>query len=240
MTAPPGRRIWPAALAALVVLPLAGATAQSTDTLLTLVDHLVYATPDLQLGVARIEALLGVRAAPGGQHPGRGTRNALLSLGPTAYLEIIGPDPEQPAPTLPRPFGIDDLREPGLVAWAAKSPALEALARDAARGGVTLGEIIAGSRRRTDGVMLSWRYTDPRTVVADGIVPFFIDWGSTPHPAASAAAGASLVAFRAEHPDAERVQGALRRVKIDLSVRPGPRAALIAVVNSPRGRVELR
>lgn len=240
MTAPPCRRIWPAALAALAVLRLAGATPQSTDTLLPVVDHLVYATPDLQLGVARIEALLGVRASPGGQHPGRGTRNALLSLGPTAYLEIIGPDPEQPAPALPRPFGIDDLREPRLVAWAAKSRALEVLARDAAAGGVTLGEIIAGSRRRTDGVMLSWRYTDPRTVVADGIVPFFIDWGSTPHPAASAAAGASLVAFRAEHPDAERVQGVLRRVKIDVSVRPGARAALIAVVNSPRGRVELR
>jgi hypothetical protein len=233
-------RIWPAALAALALLPLAGATAQSTDTLLRLVDHLVYATPDLQLGIERIERLLGVRASPGGQHPGRGTRNALLSLGPSVYLEIIGPDPEQPAPALPRPFGIDDLREPRLAAWAAKSRALDQLARDAARGGVILGEVISGSRRRTDGVVLSWRYTDPRTVVADGIVPFFIDWGSTPHPAASAAVGASLVAFRAEHPDAERVQPALRRLSIDLAVRQGARAALIAVVSSPRGRVELR
>jgi hypothetical protein len=240
MTAPPCRRIWPAALTALAVFPLAGATAQSANTLLSLVDHLVYATPDLQRGVERIETLLGVRASPGGQHLGRGTRNALLSLGPTAYLEIIGPDPEQPAPALPRPFGIDDLREPKLVAWAAKGRALEGLARDAASGGVTLGDVISGSRRRSDGVMLSWRYTDPRRVVADGIVPFFIDWGSTRHPAASAANGASLVAFRAEHPDAERVQGALRRLKIDLAVRPAARAALIAVVDSPHGRVELR
>jgi hypothetical protein len=163
-----------------------------------------------------------------------------LSLGPAAYLEILGPDPEQPAPALPRPFGIDDLREPALVAWAAKGRALEGLARDAASGGVTLGDVISGSRRRSDGVMLSWRYTDPRTVVADGIVPFFIDWGSTPHPAASAATGASLVAFRAEHPDAERARGALRRLQIDLAVRQGAHAALIAVVDSPRGRVEFR
>jgi len=240
MIAPPCRRMWSAALTALAVFPLAGATPQSTDALLGLVDHLVYATPDLQLGVERIETLLGVRASPGGQHLGRGTRNALLSLGPTAYLEIIGPDPEQPVPASPRPFGIDDLREPKLVAWAAKGRALDGLARDAASAGVTLGDVISGSRRRSDGVMLSWRYTDPRRVVAEGIVPFFIDWGSTPHPAASAAIGASLVAFRAEHPDVERVQGALRRLKIDLAVRQGARAALIVVVNSPRGRVELR
>jgi hypothetical protein len=228
-----------ASLAALVVLAVTGSFAQS-DRLLAAVDHLVYATPDLQLGIDRIEKLLGVRASPGGQHPGRGTRNALISLGAGAYLEIIGPDPEQPAPAQARPFGIDDLEEPRLVAWAAKGTGLEQLARDAARGGVTLGEVISGSRRRTDGVVLSWRYTDPRTVVADGIVPFFIDWGKTPHPAASAARGASLVARRAEHPDAPRVQTARGRLGVDLTVRQGPRAALIAVVSGPRGRVELR
>jgi hypothetical protein len=161
------------------------------------VDHLVYATPDLQRGIERIEGLLGVRAAPGGQHPGRGTRNALVALGPAAYLEIIGPDPEQPTPKEPRPFGIDGLREPRLMAWASKGTDLEQIASTAQRHGVKLGPVIAGSRRRADGVMLSWRYTDPRTVVANGIVPFFIDWGKTPHPSATAAPGASLIACQA-------------------------------------------
>ena len=208
--------------------------------LLATVDHLVYATPDLQVGIDRIERVLGVRATPGGQHPGRGTRNALLSLGPGTYLEIIGPDPEQPAPAQPRPFGIDDLKEPRLAAWAAKRQDLEHFASDAGRGGVKLGEVISGSRQRADGVVLFWRYTDPRTVVAGGIVPFFIDWGKTPHPAGTATQGASLIGLRGEHPDSEQVQNALNRLGLDLRVQPAPRAALIATVSAPRGRVELR
>jgi hypothetical protein len=207
---------------------------------LSSVDHLVYATPDLQLGIETIEKLFGVRATPGGQHPGRGTRNALVSLGPGVYLEIIGPDPEQSAPPQPRPFGIDDLKQSRLVTWAAKGRNLESFANEAGRSGVQLGQVIDGSRRRTDGVMLSWRYTDPRTVVSDGVVPFFIDWGQTPHPSSAAAPGASLVGLRAEHPDPERVQKALSRLGLDLPVQRGPRPALIATVNSPRGRVELR
>jgi hypothetical protein len=88
--------------------------------------------------------------------------------------------------------------------------------------------------------MLSWRYTDPRTIVGGGVVPFFIDWGSTPHPAVTATQGASLVALRAEHPDAEQVQRMLDGLGLDLKVQQGSRPALVAVINSPRGRVELR
>ena len=57
-----------------------------------IVDHLVYATPDLSMGVQRIAEWLGVEPVPGGQHPGRGTRNALVALGPASYLEIVGPE----------------------------------------------------------------------------------------------------------------------------------------------------
>src|SRR5262245_37287646 len=90
------------------------AQARDNPALLRTVDHLVYATPDLAVGIRRIETLLGVQATPGGQHPGEGTRNALVALGPTSYLEIIGPDSEQPTPAGPRKFGIDDLKEPRL------------------------------------------------------------------------------------------------------------------------------
>jgi Glyoxalase-like domain len=194
----------------------------------------------LNRGVEEIEKLLGVRATPGGQHPGRGTRNALITLGPASYLEIIGPDPDQPPPKAPRPFGIDGLKKSRLVAWAAKGADLERLRDDAVRKGIGLGEVLSGSRRRSNGVLLEWRYTNPQTVLAHGLIPFFIDWGQSPHPAQSAAKGPSMIALRAEHPDAQRVQHLLRELGLDLPVQLGATHALVAIIDSPRGRVELR
>ena len=226
----------------LVVLVLASiATLEAQlSPLLAEIDHLVYATPDLDLGVSTIEKTLGIRATPGGQHPGMGTRNALVALGPASYLEIIGPDPDQPMPTGPRRFGIDTLTAPRLIGWVAKSRELDAVAARAAASGVPLGPVIPGSRKRPDGVMLSWRYTDPSIVAADRLVPYFIDWGSSPHPSATAARGATLVRLRAEHPDAPRVQKMIDALGLHLRVEKGSTPAMIATIDSPRGRVELR
>lgn len=214
--------------------------APGPDRAVPLVDHLVYAVPDLELGIARIESLLGIRAVQGGRHPGGGTRNALVSLGPGTYLEIIGPDPEQPEPEARRVFGIDELVEPRLATWAARGRELEALRAEASAAGVHLGDVAGGSRMRPDGVLLSWQYTSPEAVIADGLVPFFIDWGDSPHPSASAPAGARLVGLRAEHPAPDEIRGTLLAVGIDMPVEAGPEPALIAVIEGPRGSVELR
>jgi hypothetical protein len=204
------------------------------------VDHLVYATPDLDRGIAEIEQLLGVRASAGGQHPGRGTRNALLALGPASYLEIIAPDPEQPPPAPGRAFHVDDLRQSRLVTWAAKGQHLEELRKEAVVHGISLGELLPGSRRRLDGVTLSWQFTSPDAWLADGIIPFFIDWGDSPHPASNATPGLTLRDLSAEHPDAEGVSVTLRRLGLEMPVRSAPAPALITVIQGPLGRVELR
>jgi glyoxalase-like protein len=214
--------------------------AQRGPSVVDRVDHIIYAAPDLQAGIDAVEQLLGVRATPGGSHPGRGTRNALVALGPARYLEIIAPDPAQPNPSGPRPFRIDTVRAPALVTWAMKATSLDAEAANARQHGVVLGPVVAGSRTRPDGVVLRWRYTDSRIEVADGLVPFIIDWGSTPHPAQTAPTGATLVGLRAEHPDAARVAGMLLAIGADLHVTQGPRPTLIATIDSPKGRVELR
>jgi hypothetical protein len=204
------------------------------------IDHLVYATPDLAAGIERVEKLLGVRAISGGQHPGAGTRNALIGLGDQVYLEIIGPDPDQPKPARPRRFGIDDLLAPRLVTWAAKAKDLDRIVEDARRRGVDLGQVQAGSRRRPDGVMLAWKLTVSPTLTAGGVVPFFIDWGATEHPGLKLPKGCTLVSLRAEHPDPERVQTMMTALGLELPMKQGPAPALIATVSTPHGTVELR
>jgi hypothetical protein len=218
----------------------AGGPPQAPGGVLARLDHIVYAVPDLYEAVRDLERRLGVRATPGGQHPGRGTRNALIALGPSSYLEILGPDPDQPKPERPRWLGIDALTAPRIAAWAVKEDDLETLVADAARAGVRLGDVGRGSRRRPDGVVLSWRFTDPGIILGDGLVPFFIDWGTSPHPAATSEAHVTLVDLRAEHPDPESVRRMLRALGLALGVWKGSAPALIATLDSPRGRVELK
>ena len=208
--------------------------------MLTKIDHLVYATPDLAAGVERVERLLGVLAVAGGQHPGAGTRNALIGLGDRVYLEIIGPDPSQPKPDRARRFGIDELRAPRLVTWAAKGTDLEGIAKDAKKHGLDLGQVQFGSRRRPDGVLLAWRLTVAPELNAGGIVPFFIDWGETPHPASTLPKSCTIVALRAEHPDANRIQADLSALGLNIRVDKGAGPALIATIRTAHGDVELR
>jgi len=209
-------------------------------TALERVDHLVYATPNLDDGIAQLERLLGVRATPGGRHPGRGTRNALIALGPRSYLEILGPDPEQSAGEFTYWLGMEGLSVARLVAWAANTTNIDQLAVIASQNGVGLGAVAPGRRLRSDGLELRWRFTDPTTVTEDGIVPFFIDWGSSPHPAASAPSGATLVSFSAEHPHRERVQASLRLLNLEFDVRYGPTPTLIATIKTAKDEVTLR
>jgi hypothetical protein len=224
----------------LLAVLLAIAMPRAADGVLGQVDHLVYTVPDLQQGIDTAEKLFGVRATPGGQHPGLGTRNALVALGPASYLEIIGPDPDQPKPAGPRRFGIDDLKAPHLLTWVAKGKSLETFATDAKAHGIDLGAVIPGSRKRPDGVELKWTYTDPQTVLADRLIPYFIDWGSSPHPSATAAKGVTLLGLRAEHPEAAKVQKMLTELGLHLAVTRGPKPSIIATFDSPKGKVELK
>jgi hypothetical protein len=120
-----------------------------------------------------------------------------------------------------------------------KAENLEKLRQEAVSNGVTIGEVKTGRRRRTDGVELSWQVTDYSVTVVDGLVPFFIDWGASPHPASSAAKGASLIDLRAEHPDPRGVQQLLNLLGVDLKVARGSSPTLIATIDCQRGRVEL-
>jgi hypothetical protein len=204
------------------------------------VDHLVYGVPELDVGVQEIEGLLGVRPVPGGRHPDYGTHNALLSLGPATYLEIIAPDPELPRPERGRPFGLDALDRPRLLTWVLRSEAIEELAGKAARAGVPLGPIQSGSREKPDGTLLSWKLTDPYALPLGGAIPFLIAWGNTPHPAAAAPLAGELIGLRLEHPEPDSARRVLGVLGVEMDVERAGEPQIVARIQSPRGLVELR
>jgi glyoxalase-like protein len=52
------------------------------------IDHVIYATADLEAAAARVEEALGVPAAGGGRHEGLGTHNRIVPLG-GGYIELL-------------------------------------------------------------------------------------------------------------------------------------------------------
>lgn len=201
------------------------------------VDHLIYGVPDLGSAVERLEKTLGVRPRIGGRHPDLGTWNALLALGAETYLEVMAPDPEGSGGARGRPFGLADLTGPGLVAWCARHPDLESAVRDARELGVELGDPSPGSREAPDGRTLTWRLTDPFADRLGGVVPFLIDWGDTPHPAASAPAGVRLRQLRLRHPRPGRVRRVLEALGLAVTVEGGPEPGFAALLETPEGEV---
>jgi hypothetical protein len=53
------------------------------------IDHVLYAVTDLDAAATRFEEDFGLFSIPGGPHPGWGTANRIVPLGPD-YLELVG------------------------------------------------------------------------------------------------------------------------------------------------------
>jgi hypothetical protein len=115
----------------------------------------------------------------------------------------------------------------------------ELVARARAQG-MAMGDALAGSRTLPDGSALTFGYTDPSAVIEHRLIPYFMDWGMSPHPGTTAPQGARLVALRLEHPDPARIQAMLRALNLDVPVTRGPEPMIIATIEGRKGRVELR
>jgi hypothetical protein len=203
-----------------------------------LIDHIIYAAPDLEAATAEIEQRFGVRAAGGGRHLGQGTHNKLLALGPRTYLEIIAPDPEQPEPAAPRPYGVDGVTSGRLVGWAVACHDIEKALASVRAKGFDPGDVIDGHRLTATGTLLKWRLT--RNALIGGLIPFLIYWGETRHPASSAPGGLVLESLHIEHPDPPSLLRPLNALGAQVQVQQAPTAALVALLKGQRGRDELR
>jgi catechol 2,3-dioxygenase-like lactoylglutathione lyase family enzyme len=203
-----------------------------------MLDHLVLATDDLERSVREFAAATGVEPVEGGRHEGRGTRNCLVGLGHTSYLEIIGPDPERPG-VGPAPFGIDELEGSRLVTWAVRPEDIEAAVVTAREMGADLGPILPMSRTTPAGEVLNWRLATRHPAPYDGIVPFLIDWGTSRHPAESGLPSVELLEFGATYPRPDEVTAVLKALDVRLQVVAGE-PGLQATVAGPGGSYSLR
>jgi hypothetical protein len=203
-------------------------------------DHLVYAVPDLAAAVDDFQSRTGLLPAPGGRHLGLGTRNFLVGLGPTSYLEIIGPDLEHPvAVGTSMPFGLEQLIEPRLLTWAVHPPDIDLAGRASAAAGADLGPPAAMSRLTPSGQLLEWELASVVPLPFGGVTPFLIDWGRTVHPASDPAMPrAVLLEFAGSHPDPAAVRTVLDALGVSLPIRVGP-TGLSAVLQTDRGQVQL-
>jgi hypothetical protein len=182
------------------------------------IDHVLYATRDLDAAAARLEAEHGLPASGGGRHVGIGTENRIVPLG-GGYVELIAV--ADPAEAERSPLGhalavaIHERGE-GLLGWVVAVDSVEA---EAERTGAELSVIErAGLRAQLAGVA---------TAMAEPTLPFFIqrDPGIADPGAEGDAGGITWVEVAG---DLDRLRTWLGGAQLPVRVRDG-RPALLAV-----------
>src|SRR5262245_39562832 len=135
------------------------------------VDHVILGISDLDRGVREFESKTGVTPKRGGEHPGRGTQNALVGLGGGRYLEILAPAATA-QPAAPREAAVSHAALT-LVGWALRTPAIGSLVQQIRSAGFAVEGPAPGSRRTPDGSLLAWQSA---SIDQLGVTPFFIEW----------------------------------------------------------------
>lgn len=209
-------------------------------------DHIVVAAASLAQGGEYLREILGVEVPAGGVHRTMGTHNLLMQVGNDSYLEVIAIDPDGAMPRQPRWFDLDQglMRaslgtRPRLITWVMNTPDIHGLAANA---GIDIGTPAALSR---DGLEWEIALTDDGRLLADGLLPYCIQWHSSPHPSrAMADLGCRLQKLILHHnrPDwlAERLEslGATRLVEVE-AIPDSECPRLSAIIQTPKGLVTL-
>jgi hypothetical protein len=146
--------------------------------MMTRFDHLVVATRDLETASQRFRAL-GFEVRPGGEHPGQGTRNAIIRFG-LDYIELLAIRDEAEARTgsLSGATLVEYLRERewGMAGYALATDDIERVAARFREATLPVVGPVAMSRQRPDGSTLAWRLLIPDGTPWRRPWPFLIQW----------------------------------------------------------------
>src|SRR6267143_6766261 len=209
------------------------ADSDEEDQVPALLEHIILGCKDLDRGIDLVEENTGVHPAIGGVHPGRGTRNALLSLGERRYLEIVAPDPaQQKLVHFPQ---IREMKDPRLIGWAVHPSDIAATAKLLRDNQVAFQGPDDGSRKHPDGRVLNWKTVN----LADdrhGLLPFFIEWSAdSVHPSKDAPAQCSLAYFEIMSNEPDELSAITKRIGLDLPVERSDKPRLRALISGPKG-----
>jgi hypothetical protein len=176
-------------------------------------DHLVVAIRSLPEGIAEFESLTGIKPGVGGKHPGRGTENALVSLGDGGYLEILAPQAGTTLSTFDEKMRT--LEHLHIIDWAVRVSGIEEEIETLREAGFAVQFVQFGSRVTPSGERLQWtffRLADQSLAMA----PFFIHWSpDTTHPSTNAPGGCTLAGLTLHDPAPNRLAGALNALGVD-------------------------
>jgi catechol 2,3-dioxygenase-like lactoylglutathione lyase family enzyme len=136
--------------------------------MLTAIDHLVIAVPDLETAAEDYRSL-GFTVVPGGRHPGVGTYNALIAFADSSYIELIG----FYEPRADHRWWAPLQRGGGLVDFCLQTDDLTGDAQALRRAGVEMGDPQPRDRTRPDGVEVRWTFALARDAHR-GVAPFII------------------------------------------------------------------
>jgi len=153
-------------------------------------DHVSYATSHDSIVdvVQRIGSQLGASFIDGGIHPQFGTRNFILPLKDSRYIEVVCPL-DHPASDK-SPFGQLVTRKAdeggGWLTWVIAVDDLSQVEAKLSR------EAVLGHRRKPDGKDLYWKQIGVLDSLEESSNPFFIQWTSSNHPSAEGLSEISL------------------------------------------------
>lgn len=210
-------------------------------------DHLVVGAETLAQGVEYVSDLVGVAPQTGGRHEREGTHNALLSLGPESYLEVIAIDPEAESPDHARWFSLDasTVRDtlgggPRLLTWVVRCAELDSGHLPASHRHCELRAMERGNFR--------WRmtFTSDGALLSGGTVPLILQWLSPQRPTdVLSEAGCRLRQFSTPSRLHRSIRAPLSALGLEQALIPRPDEeftdgrVLRAILSTPRGDVVL-
>ena len=210
------------------------------------IDHVIWAVPDLDAGANFFKEMSGVTPSVGGVHPGRGTRNQLVSAGDNMYLEVIAPDPAQmPFDPVKKPVQvfadtISRMVHPEVDMFAYSTTDLEAAAEIGRQLGLEVVGPTPGQRVTPDGVLIKWSHVDFIGHSFGQFIPFALNWLDSPHPSTTSPKGAVIDGITVEHPRADELGRIYEALGVPAKVVQAAEPVIIVRMSSDKGPFEVR